>query len=67
MRYIIKRRNKSPLSSNLKKILDNEKKNNLDNLSSCLKFKTNCEASKKNITDRIYKIKEWILFQTCKL
>ncbi len=58
MRYIIKRRNKSPLSSNLKKILDNEKKNNLDNLSSCLKFKTNCEASKKNITDRIYKIKK---------
>ena len=57
MRYIIKRKKKSPLSSNLKNILIKEKKSKLDSIESCLDFKKNCEISKIKINDKINKIK----------
>ena len=46
MRYIITRKNKRAINKNVQKILDEEKKNNLDNIESCLDFKKNCENSK---------------------
>ena len=57
MRYVIKRKNKSSLSGNVKDILENEKKKNIDNISSCLKFKKNCENSKMNIKSKIMQMK----------
>jgi methylation protein EvaC len=57
MRYIIKRKKKSSLSSNLKNILIKEKKSKLDSIESCLNFKKNCEISKIKINDKINKIK----------
>ena len=57
MRYIIKRKKKSSLSSNLKNILIKEKKSKLDSIESCLDFKKNCEISKIKINDKINKIK----------
>ena len=47
MRYVVGRKNIYKISNFVKKQLDYEKKNNLDNLESCLKFKENCESSKK--------------------
>jgi len=57
MRYIIKRKKKSSLSSNLKNILIKEKKYKLDSIESCLDFKKNCEISKIKINDKIKKIR----------
>ena len=49
MRYVVKRKNVSNISQNLRNLIDLEKKNKIDSIESCLKFKKNCEASKKNI------------------
>ena len=46
MRYVVARKNKYQINKNVIKILDEEKKNNLDNIESCLNFKNNCENSK---------------------
>ena len=55
MRYVISR-NKSN-NKNLNKILDYEKKMNLDNLQSCMEFKRNCEISKIKLNKKINSIK----------
>lgn len=57
MRYVIKRKNKLSFTRNVKNILEYEKKENLDNISSCLKFKKNCENSKMNTKNKIMQIK----------
>ncbi len=57
MRYVIKRKNKSSLSNNLKKILQEENKNKLDIVESCLIFKKNCEISKEKINNKIESLK----------
>ena len=46
MRYIIGRKKIHKISKNVNLLLDDEKLKNLDNISSCLKFKNNCELSK---------------------
>ena len=56
MRYIIKRKNLS--SQRVKKILENEKKLNLDKVESCLNFKKNCEISNKIIIEKIKVLKQ---------
>jgi len=56
MRYVVARKNKIKVSNNVKRILDNEKVNNLDNIESCLLFKKNCENSKKKLNSKINKI-----------
>ena len=57
MRYVIKRKNKLSFTRNVKNILEYEKKENIDNISSCLKFKKNCENSKMNTKNKIMQIK----------
>jgi methylation protein EvaC len=57
MRYIIKRKNKSSLSANLKNILIKEREFKLDSIDSCLDFKKNCEISKIKINNKIKKLK----------
>ena len=51
MRYVVKRKNDK--SSQIKKIIEEEKKKKLDQIESCLMFKNNCEISKKKIVDKI--------------
>ena len=51
MRYIISRKKSETV--NLNRILDQEKKMNLDNLQSCLEFKKNCEISKYKLNKKI--------------
>jgi len=58
MRYVVGRKNIYKISNFVKKQLDYEKKNNLDNLESCLKFKENCESSKKKTITELKKMKE---------
>ena len=55
MRYIVARKNKRSISSNVQKILDKEKLNNLDNIESCLLFKKNCENSKAELNNLLKK------------
>jgi len=57
LRYIIKRKNNSNKSNHLKLFLENEKKNKVDSLESCLNFKNNCELSKINIVQKLKKLK----------
>ena len=56
MRYVISRKKQRIISSNVQKILDEEKTNNLDNIESCLLFKKSCEDSKTKLNDTINKL-----------
>ena len=58
MRYIISRSKNRKTSKRLSKILDYEKKNNIDNFESCKKFKKDCENSRNNLRLKIKKLKE---------
>lgn len=53
MRYVIGRKNKHNINSSVNKIIDKEKKLNLDNIQSCLNFKKQCELSKKKTIDQL--------------
>ena len=57
IRYVIARKNKYQIKSNVLKMIDKEKINNLDNINSCLKFKKNCETSKEKVINELQKIK----------
>ena len=55
MRYVIARKKAHSINQSVIEGLSLEKKINLDNLESCLKFKKNCEDSKKKITTSLKK------------
>ena len=58
MRYVIARKGSSTIKKNVTKILNDEKKNKLNKFSSCIKFKKNCEISKKKFISKIKKLKK---------
>jgi len=58
MRYVIARKKEHSVSQNVISTLSLEKKDNLDNIESCLIFKKNCEESKNKIINTLKKIKE---------
>jgi len=58
MRYVIARKNKRNVDSNVKKLLKKEKKNNVNSYKGCIKFKKKCEISKKKIIDKLKKLKK---------
>ena len=58
MRYVIARKNRYKIHSSVKKILDYEKIQKLDNIESCLKFKKNCEQLKDNILKKLIHFKK---------
>ena len=58
MRYVIARKNKRNIDSNVKKLLKKEKKNNVNSYKGCIKFKKKCEISKKKIIDKLKKLKK---------
>ena len=57
MRYIVKRAGNNIISGQMNKILENEKNKKIDTIESCLEFKNNCEKSKENIIQKLYKLK----------
>ena len=58
MRYILSRKKENNINKNVENAISYEKKYNLDNLESCLNFKTNCEISKDKIISTLKKFKE---------
>ncbi len=58
MRYIIGRKNIHKISDNVNTLLEKEKLKNLDNISSCKKFKNNCELSKIKTIESLLKFKD---------
>ena len=58
MRYVVARKGKFKISINLSKILNKEKKNNIDNIKGCLKFKKGCEISKKKLIKKLKNYKK---------
>ncbi|MFL2563491.1 MAG: class I SAM-dependent methyltransferase, partial [Arenicellales bacterium] len=58
MRYVIGRKDKHQINSRVHKGLDLEKKQKLDDLESCIKFKNDCESSKANTSTALKKLKE---------
>jgi SAM-dependent methyltransferase len=57
LRYICARKNAHKINSNVQKLLDEEKNNNLDNSQSCFKFKQNCEESKLKLRKKLFDFK----------
>ena len=49
MRYVVARKGIRRKNENVEKILDEEKRNNLDNYNFCEKFRDNCESSKTKL------------------
>ena len=58
MRYIISRKGKRDINKNVDTILREEKKKNLDNISSCLSFKSACETSRDKLKKSLLEFKE---------
>ena len=58
MRYTVKRKKIGSETQNLKRLLEEEKKDKIDTIEACLNFKKNCEESKKKIYGKLKKIKE---------
>jgi len=57
MRYVLAREKIFKIKNNVIKLLKAEKKNKLDKINSCLKFKTECELSKKKFRSKIMSLK----------
>tara|TARA_B100000242_G_scaffold202533_1_gene146724 strand:- start:6738 stop:7934 length:1197 start_codon:yes stop_codon:yes gene_type:complete len=58
MRYVISRKGRRKIKNNVNKILKYEKKYNIDNIKGCLKFKSKCERSKKNLIKKLKNLKK---------
>ena len=58
LRYVCARKNIYEIKTNVNYFIDKEKKDNLDNISSCFQFKKNCENSKNDLRNRLLKFKE---------
>ena len=49
MRYIVSRKGERQITENVNIIIEKEKNSNLDNISSCIKFKSDCEKSREKL------------------
>ena len=58
MRYVLARKNVYKVKGNVGKLLNKEKKAKLNKFSSCLKFKNDCEKSKKKFRQKILNLKK---------
>ena len=56
MRYVIARKSIYKIKKNVSKQLDYENRNNINSIKGCLKFKKNCENSKKKLKKKINSI-----------
>ena len=57
MRYVIARKNQRDSGNNLKDVVKYEKNKGIDNISSCMEFRKNCELSREKIIDLLKKYK----------
>ena len=53
MRYVVTRKKTKLIKKNVAKYLQLEKKNNVDDIKGCLKFKKDCENSKNNLIKKL--------------
>ena len=58
IRYVVGRKEQHSINENIKKILDEENRKNLDNISSCIEFKNKCEVSKEKIKNELLSFKK---------
>ncbi len=58
MRYVIARKGKREISKNVNILIESEKKDNIDNISSCIKFKSDCEFSREKLKKSLGKFKQ---------
>ena len=58
MRYVISRKGKFKINKKVSKYLNYEKKNNINNINGCLKFKNDCEISKRILLNKIKRLKK---------
>ena len=58
MRYIIARKGARKIKNNIKVLLKKEKRQKLNKINSCLKFKKNCIKSRDNFRKKIIKLKK---------
>ena len=58
MGFVISRKGRRKIKNNVNKILKYEKKNNIDNIKGCLKFKSKCEGSKKKLIKKLKNLKK---------
>ena len=58
MRYVCGRKKEHNINPIVNKKIEEEDKNELNIIKSCLKFKSDCEKSKKNLRDKINNIKD---------
>ena len=58
MRYVISRKNTRTISQNVKNLLQDEKRNKLHKIESCLRFKKKCELSRDKFKKKILKLKQ---------
>ena len=58
MRYIISRKGKRNINKNVHTVIEQEKRMDLDNISSCLKFKSNCEISRNKLKNSLNELKK---------
>ena len=59
MRYVLCKKNSiRKISKNVNKIINEEKKQNLDNEKFCIQFKKNCERSKQNLRNKLIELKK---------
>ena len=58
MRYVISRKGQKKVNLSVKKLLQEEKTKNIDNIKGCLKFKKKCEKSKKDLIGKINQLKK---------
>jgi SAM-dependent methyltransferase len=57
MRYVISRKNKYKIKVSVNNLIKLEKKKKINKIDACLKFKKNCENSKKKFQKKIYDLK----------
>ena len=58
MRYILKRKKNKNNLNKVKKFIENEKKFKINSIDGCIDFKKNCEQSKNDLIEKLYKIKK---------
>ena len=56
MRYVVGRLGVHKINKNVIKLIKKEKRNNIDSIKGCLKFKKKCEISKKKLRVKIFSI-----------
>ncbi len=58
MRYVLQRKRQNNLNLKVNKLIEREKRDDIDSLKGAIDFKKNCELSKEKLIDKLYKIKK---------